>query len=55
VPIIAVDFGYSDVPVSSLKPDRVISAFADLSGAVNDLMTAPAKAPLPVSRRAQSI
>jgi phosphoglycolate phosphatase len=55
VPIIAVEFGYSDVPVSSLKPDRVISAFADLSGAVNGLMTAQAKASLPVSRRVQSI
>jgi phosphoglycolate phosphatase len=30
VPIVAVDFGYSDVPIASLKPDRIISSFADL-------------------------
>jgi phosphoglycolate phosphatase len=34
VPVVAVDFGYSDVPIPSLKPDRVISAFADLPGGV---------------------
>ena len=34
VPVIAVDFGYSDVPIASLKPDRIINSFADLPGAV---------------------
>jgi len=34
VPVIAVDFGYSDVPIPSLKPDRIISSFADLPRAV---------------------
>lgn len=34
VPVVAVDFGYTDVPIASLKPDRVISSFADLPGAV---------------------
>ena len=34
VPVIAVDFGYTDTPVSDLGPDRVISHFDDLAGAV---------------------
>lgn len=37
VPIVAVDFGYSDVPVASLRPDRIISAFADLPAAIEVL------------------
>jgi phosphoglycolate phosphatase len=34
VPVIAVDFGYSDVPAASLKADRVIGHFDDLPEAV---------------------
>jgi phosphoglycolate phosphatase len=34
VPIIAVDFGYSDVAVNLLAPDRIISHFNDLPQAV---------------------
>ena len=34
VPVVAVDFGYTDVPVSTLGPDRVISHFDDLVEAV---------------------
>lgn len=37
IPVIAVDFGYSDVPVRTLDPDRVISHFDELEGAVGDL------------------
>ena len=37
VPVIAVDFGYTDVPVAALRPDRIISAFAQLPGAIDDL------------------
>ena len=37
VPVVAVDFGYTDVPVATLRPDRVISSFAELPGAVDDL------------------
>lgn len=37
VPVVAVDFGYTDVPIASLKPDRVISSFADLPHAVTAL------------------
>jgi phosphoglycolate phosphatase len=43
VPVIAVDFGYSDVPIATLQPDRIISSFADLSNAVVDVLaTQPA-------------
>jgi phosphoglycolate phosphatase len=37
VPIIAVDFGYTDVPIATLHPDRVISSFAELPVAAADL------------------
>ncbi len=37
VPIIAVDFGYSDVPIATLQPDRLISSFADLPAAIHHL------------------
>jgi phosphoglycolate phosphatase len=37
VPIVTVDFGYSDVPIASLKPDRIISSFADLPPVVTAL------------------
>lgn len=33
VPVIAVDFGYTDRPVQEFSPDRVISHFNDLPGA----------------------
>ena len=34
VPIVAVDFGYSETPVRDLRPDRVISHFNELADAV---------------------
>lgn len=37
VPVIAVDFGYTDVHVSELGPDRVISAYDELLGSVRGL------------------
>jgi phosphoglycolate phosphatase len=37
VPVVAVDFGYSDVPIAKLDPDRIISSFADLPKAVVEL------------------
>jgi phosphoglycolate phosphatase len=37
VPVIAVDFGYTEVPVARLGPDRVISDYAELPGAVRAL------------------
>lgn len=38
VPAIAVDFGYSDVPVKELAPDRVISHFDQLAEACDALL-----------------
>ncbi len=40
VPVIAVDFGYTDRPVAELGPDRVISRFAQLPAAIADLRVA---------------
>jgi phosphoglycolate phosphatase len=38
VPVIAVDFGYTDVPVAELGPDRIISHFDEMSVAVIEEM-----------------
>ena len=38
VPVIAVDFGYTDVPIASLLPDRIISSFSELPAAIGDLL-----------------
>ena len=38
VPVVAVTFGYTDTPVERLGPDRIISDFADLAGAVEALV-----------------
>lgn len=40
IPVIAVDFGYSDVPVAELAPDLVISDFRQLDKNIADLMPA---------------
>jgi phosphoglycolate phosphatase len=40
VPVIAVDFGYTDVPVTELGPDRVISHFDELAEACAALLRA---------------
>lgn len=40
VPVVAVDFGYTDVPVRDLGPDRVISHFDALWDAVESLRAA---------------
>ncbi len=37
VPVVAVDFGYSDVPIVSLKPDRIIGSLDELPRAVSAL------------------
>jgi phosphoglycolate phosphatase len=41
VPVVAVDFGYTDVPVATLKPDWTISAFTELPAALAALETVP--------------
>lgn len=38
VPVIGVDFGYTRIPMSELKPDRLISHFDGLRGAVMELL-----------------
>jgi len=38
MPVIAVDFGYTDTPVAELGPDRVISHFGDLFEAVREMV-----------------
>jgi phosphoglycolate phosphatase len=39
VPVIAVDFGYSDKPVSEFGPDRTISHFAQLPAAIAAILS----------------
>ncbi len=34
VPVVAVDFGYTDVPIAELRPDRIISSFTELPAVV---------------------
>jgi phosphoglycolate phosphatase len=35
--VVAVDFGYTDVPVEAFRPDRVIGSFAQLPDIIDDL------------------
>lgn len=44
-PVIAVDFGYTDVPVAELGPDRVISHFDALFAAAEELLGERAASP----------
>ena len=37
VPVIAVDFGYSEVPIASLEPDRIIGSYADLPAVIREI------------------
>jgi phosphoglycolate phosphatase len=38
IPVIGVEFGYTDVPIADLKPDRLIGHFRDLPAAVDSLI-----------------
>ena len=40
IPIVAVDFGYTEIPVTQLKPDRIISGFDELPVVVRGLLPA---------------
>jgi phosphoglycolate phosphatase len=40
IPVIAVDFGYSETPVAALLPDRIVSSFEHLPEAVFALLAA---------------
>jgi phosphoglycolate phosphatase len=37
IPVIGVEFGYTDVPIAALKPDRLIGHMRDLPAAVHSL------------------
>lgn len=41
VPVVAVDFGYSDAPIETYAPDRIISHFDELWDAVAAVRSAP--------------
>ncbi|WP_371929892.1 phosphoglycolate phosphatase [Bradyrhizobium sp. CCGUVB1N3] len=41
VPVIGVSFGYTDVPIEELKPDRLIHHMRDLPAAATSLMGRP--------------
>ena len=41
IPVIGVTFGYTDVPIAELKPDRVIDHMRDLPAAVAELIRRP--------------
>lgn len=47
VPIVAVTFGYTTVPVEELAPDRIISDFAELWDAVAEVREGSAVRPFP--------
>jgi phosphoglycolate phosphatase len=38
IPVIGVEFGYTEVPIADLKPDRLISHMSGLPAAVESLM-----------------
>jgi phosphoglycolate phosphatase len=38
VPVIAVDFGYSEVPIATLQPDRIISSYGELPAAISGVV-----------------
>jgi phosphoglycolate phosphatase len=38
IPVIGVEFGYTDVPIADLKPDRLIGHMSELPAAVKSLM-----------------
>ena len=40
VPVVAVDFGYSETPIQELGADRLIGHFDDLAAAVMELAAA---------------
>ncbi|MGH6769089.1 MAG: phosphoglycolate phosphatase [Xanthobacteraceae bacterium] len=40
IPVVAVDFGYTETPVTALGPDRVVSSFAALPAVVLEVLEA---------------
>jgi phosphoglycolate phosphatase len=48
VPVVAVDFGYSEKPVSEFGPDRVVAAFTELPAIVFEVMRQRSSQDLPL-------
>ena len=46
VPVVAVDYGYSETPAAELGADRVIGALSELPAAVFGLIRAEARGPV---------
>jgi phosphoglycolate phosphatase len=42
VPVIAVNFGYSEVPIETLQPDRIIGSYGELEAAIGAIVGAAA-------------
>jgi phosphoglycolate phosphatase len=40
LPVIAVTFGYSEVPIESLRPDRLIGSYSELEAAIHGIEAA---------------
>jgi phosphoglycolate phosphatase len=38
IPVIGVEFGYTEIPIADLKPDRLINHMRELPAAVQSLM-----------------
>src|SRR4051812_17235640 len=38
IPVIGVEFGYTEIPIADLKPDRLITHMSELPGVVESLM-----------------
>jgi phosphoglycolate phosphatase len=47
IPVVGCTFGYSDEPIETLKPDAVISHYAELDGAVRALLAGTPAAAAP--------
>jgi phosphoglycolate phosphatase len=45
VPVVAVDFGYTEVPIATLQPDRIISSYAELPAAIRAVAAQAARLP----------
>lgn len=43
IPVIGVSFGYTEVPISDLKPDRLIDHMSELPDAIESLFKTPVK------------
>jgi phosphoglycolate phosphatase len=47
VPVVGVTFGYTEQPIATYAPDRVIDHYHELVGAIDSLFPAAARATAP--------